>query len=65
MSVLEHDWRAAMRPKNRDGKRTENGLQAHLRIVHGYALTSLAGLTVVQLVLRHERDHPVQRGHGQ
>lgn len=57
------DFRTARLPgKGRDGKRTENGLQAHLAVVHGYAEHSLRALTVIQLVLRHERLHPLTRG---
>lgn len=58
------DWREAMRPKDRAGKRTENGLQAHLRLEHGYTVLALSALSTVQLVFRHEREHPFERGHG-
>lgn len=35
----------------------ENGLQAHLRVLHGYAITRLSAFTIVQLVLRHHNEH--------
>lgn len=50
--------------KGRDGKRTENGLQAHLQLVHGYAAAQLTGLETIQVVFRHEAEHPFPRGHG-
>jgi hypothetical protein len=35
----------------------ETGLQRHLRIVHGYAITRLKGRDVVWLVMQHKVDH--------
>jgi hypothetical protein len=51
----KHHARPAAPGTGRDGKRTESGLQAHLRVVHGYALTSLAARTVLELVFLHQR----------
>lgn len=55
-------FREASIPKSRDGKLQENGLQAHLRVVHGYAMTRLAARHIIQLVLMHQTprhsDHP-------
>lgn len=45
------------RGTGRDGKLTENGLQAHLNAVHNYALRSLSARTVIELVFLHKKQH--------
>lgn len=61
-SLLKAHWRAAREPGNgRAGKPEQNGLEAHLALVHGYAATRLWALTVLQLVFKHQNDvavHP-------
>jgi hypothetical protein len=66
MSTLaQSNWRSAYEQgKGRDGKATENRLQAHLELVHGYAAAQLTGLEIIQLVFLHEAQHPAPRGHG-
>jgi hypothetical protein len=55
-------WRDAREPgAAREGARELTGLEQHLELIHHYALTRLSALTVVQLVLLHERprhQHP-------
>lgn len=65
MKLIERTFRDAREPgKGREGKRTENGLVSHLALIHGYAATRIRALTVIQLVMRHEAEHPFARGHG-
>ena len=43
--------------RQRIGKATVNGLQAHMYEAHGYVLTRLLGFAVIDLVRRHASDH--------
>ncbi len=59
--MIDQTFRDAFVPKSREGKLQENGLQAHLRVVHGYGLTRLAALSVIKLVFLHQQNadgHP-------
>lgn len=49
--------------KGRDGKIHENGLRAHLQVVHGYARTRLTGLETIKLVMKHQSEHRGNPGH--